>query len=62
MRTVDIWVVLTGPGTNRIVRQFSRTLAPGGSFQRSLPRGFPAAREPEHIPLLGMPAHSLPPR
>jgi hypothetical protein len=34
-RTVDVWVVLTGPDTNRILRRFSRTLAPGGSFHRT---------------------------
>ena len=43
IRTLDIWVVLTGPGTNRIVRQFSRTLAPGGSFQRSFTQRIPGS-------------------
>ena len=43
IRTVDIWVVLTGPGTNRIVRQFSRTLAPGGSFQRNFTQRIPGS-------------------
>jgi len=42
-RTLDIWVVLTGPGTNRIVRQFSRTLAPGGSFHRSFAQRIPGS-------------------
>ena len=42
-RTLDIWVVLTGPGTNRIVRQFSRTLAPGGSLHRSFTQRIPGS-------------------
>jgi hypothetical protein len=43
IRTVDIWVVLTGPGTNRIVRQFSRTLAPGDSFRRNFTQRIPGS-------------------
>jgi hypothetical protein len=31
-RTLDIWVVLTGPDTNRQLARLSRTLAPGASF------------------------------
>ena len=42
-RTLDIWMALTGPGTNRIVRQFSRTLAPGGSFHRSFTQRIPGS-------------------
>jgi hypothetical protein len=45
-RTVDIWVVLTGPNTNRQLTRFSRTLAPGGSsvsnFTQRIPGGLPA--------------------
>jgi hypothetical protein len=42
-RTLDIWVVLTGQGTNRIVRQFSRTLAPGDSFHRRFTQRIPGS-------------------
>lgn len=40
-RTVDIWVVLTGPNTNRQLTRFSRTLAPGASFQRNFTQAIP---------------------
>jgi len=42
-RTLDIWMALTGTGTNRIVRQFSLTLAPGGSFHRSFTQRIPGS-------------------
>ena len=34
-RTIDVAVTLTGPGTQRSIAQFSRTLAAAESFQRS---------------------------
>ena len=34
-RTIDVSVTLTGPGTQRSIAQFSRTLGAGESFQRS---------------------------
>ena len=34
-RTIDVSVTLTGPGTERSIAQFSRTLGAGESFQRS---------------------------
>src|SRR5207247_11011170 len=42
-RTLDIWVVLTGPGPDRIVRRFSRTLAPGDSFHRRFTQRIPGS-------------------
>jgi hypothetical protein len=34
-RSVDVWVVITGPNTNRQVQRFLRTLAPGAAFHRT---------------------------
>src|SRR5712691_5919566 len=34
-RTIDVWVTIAGPGINRIVERFSRTLAPGERFHRT---------------------------
>ncbi len=34
IRTLDLWVVLSGPGANRTVQRFARTLEPGRKFQR----------------------------
>jgi hypothetical protein len=34
-RTIDIWIMLTGPGLNRTVESFSRTLTPGGRFHHA---------------------------
>jgi len=31
-----VWVTLSGPGLNRTVGPFRRTLAPGGVFHRTL--------------------------
>lgn len=45
-QTVDVWIVLTGPGSNRTLARFTRTLGPGASlhrtFTQSLPGGSPA--------------------
>ena len=40
-RTMDIWVLLTGPGTNRTLELFSRTLAPGERFRRTFTQRIP---------------------
>jgi hypothetical protein len=40
-RTVDIWVMLTGPNTNRQLARLSRTLAPGASFVRDFTQKIP---------------------
>ena len=40
-RTIDVAVTLTGPGTQRSIAQFSRTLAAGESFQRSFTTRIP---------------------
>ena len=42
-RTIDVWVMLTGPGTNRIVERFSRTLAPGDSVHRTFRQRVPGS-------------------
>ena len=42
-RTFDIWVVVTGPDTDHIVRQFSRTLAPGDSFHGRFTQKIPGS-------------------
>jgi hypothetical protein len=34
-RTVDVWIVLSGPGTNRTLVRVTRTLGPGASLRRT---------------------------
>ena len=34
-RRIDVWIKITGPGIDRIVERFSRTLAPGERFHRA---------------------------
>ena len=45
-RTIDVWVTLTGPGINRIVERFSRTLDPGDSVHRTFDSVSAAAHWP----------------
>ena len=40
-RTIDVWIVLTGPGLNRTVQSFSRTLASGERFRRTFTQAIP---------------------
>jgi FG-GAP repeat len=40
-RTIDVWIVLTGPGLNRTVQSFSRTLPPGERFRRTFTQTIP---------------------
>jgi hypothetical protein len=42
-RTIDIWVVLNGPGSQRTLRSFSRTLAPGARFHRTFTQTIPGS-------------------
>ena len=42
-RTIDIWVVLNGPGLQRTLRSFSRTLAPGARFHRTFTQTMPGS-------------------
>jgi hypothetical protein len=42
-RTIDIWVVLNGPGLQRTVLSFSRTLAPGARFHRTFTQAIPGS-------------------
>jgi hypothetical protein len=42
-RTIDIWVVLNGPGPQRTLRSFSRTLAPGERFRRTFTQTIPGS-------------------
>ena len=42
-RTIDIWVVLNGPGLRRTLRSFSRTLAPGARFHRTFTQTIPGS-------------------
>jgi hypothetical protein len=42
-RTIDIWVVLNGPGLQRTLLSFSRTLAPGGRFHRTFTQTIPGS-------------------
>ena len=45
-RTLDLWVVLSGPGANRTVERFARTLEPGRKFQRRFALRVPANLSP----------------
>ncbi len=45
-RTIDISVTLTGPGTQRSIAQFSRTLNAGESFQRAFTTKIPGRAQP----------------
>ena len=40
-RTIDIWVVLNGPGSQRTLVSFSRTLAPRARFHRTFTQTIP---------------------
>ena len=42
-RTIDIWVVLNGPGLQRTLVLFSRTLAPGARFHRTFTQAIPGS-------------------
>jgi hypothetical protein len=42
-RTIDIWVVLNGPGLQRTLVSFSRTLAPGARFHRTFTQTIPGS-------------------
>ncbi len=42
-RTFDLWIEMTGPGFSRTLGPFTRTLAPGGGFQRTLTQNVPGA-------------------
>jgi hypothetical protein len=45
-RAIDVSVTLTGPGTQRSIAQFSRTLAAGESFLRSFTTTIPGRAQP----------------
>ena len=42
-RTIDIWVVFNGPGLQRTLRSFSRTLAPGARFHHTFTQRIPGS-------------------
>ena len=42
-RRIDIWVVLNGPGLRRTLLSFSRNLAPGARFHRTLTQAIPGS-------------------
>jgi len=42
-RRIDIWVVLNGPGLQRTLLSFSRSLAPGARFHRTLTQVMPGS-------------------
>jgi hypothetical protein len=41
VQTVDIWTVLAGPGVNRTLGPFTRTIQPGASFTRTFRQRIP---------------------
>jgi hypothetical protein len=45
-RALDTWVILTGPGTNRQLTRFSRTLDPGATFRRTFTQQIPGRFAP----------------
>ena len=40
-RTIDVWIMIVGPGLNRAVESFSRTLTPGARFHRTFTQTVP---------------------
>ena len=40
-RTIDVWIMIVGPGLNRTVESFSRTLTPGARFHRTFTQTVP---------------------
>ena len=52
-RTVDVWIVLTGPNTERTLQRFTRTLTAGETFRRSLNQTIPGSARAGSYSLTG---------
>jgi hypothetical protein len=53
-----VWIVLTGPGTQRTVNRFVRKLSPGETFHRSLTQSIPGSAAAGDYSLTGPAANS----